>query len=457
MVDIILSHMEHHDRLMIIPCGTRPDKASIEDTTPLHRANMCRLAFEGRDQRIILDLSDLQRLEFERTSSMHDRLYNQGHNVILVVGGDLIDGGASGSSQIQKDWYEGQQLWANANFLVIQREGTRFNRADLPPNSEVLEDSPRAGSSKAIRDSAALREEFDHLVSPAVAAYMRLYNLYTSRVALGPVRTTLTGRAEVVVNHSNDPERRRREAELAQMVDRVNALREGPITHKIEIGGDGFKLDCVQANPGDPRPSIGLNAGTLGFLLNDGTVEELEERLTRGIVHVYQQPFLRVHAQDEDGRQICDLAFNEAFLRAMSNGESVQSGAMRVYLNGDLVFDHLPGDGLMLATAAGSTGWARSYGGMPLTAGTPEMVLVGVGTTYRGQRWNYARLSAQDEVTVHIEQGHKRPMELLVNGRCAMQHVSVLSMRLSRTHTVSLGFFPETDLARKIRKLYFPS
>ncbi len=456
MVDIILENMTPDDRLLIIPCGGRPDKESNGDTTPLHRANMCRIAFGDRDPRIILDLSDLERDEYERTWDIHERLKVAGHDVWIVIGGDLIENGATQNSQIHKSWHKGQMLWSQSRFLFLPRAGYRFNQSDLPPRSLILKDT-RAGSSKEIRNCAGLHEEYEHLVSRGVAAYMRQWRLYTSGAALGPVRQKLTGRAQVLVNVSKDPKRREREVALALMCDRVYALAQGPITHRIEAGGDGFKLDCVQGNLGDPRPSIGLNAGTVGFLLNDGTVDELEARLRRGIVHLYQQPLLEVSALAQDGSQIKELAFNEAFIRAMSNGESVQSGAMRVYLNGELVFDWLSGDGLMLATAAGSTGWARSYGGMPLTAGTPEMVLVGAGTTYRGQRWNFARLSAQDEVTVDIEQAHKRPMQLLLNGKVRMSNVIRISMRLSRTHAATLGFFPETDLAAKIRGLYFPS
>jgi len=455
MVDIILEHMAPDDRLLIIPCGGRPDKASNGDTSALHRANMCRIAFGGRDDRIILDLSDLERDEYERTMTIHTRLAREGHDLWLVVGGDLVEHGSTQSSEIQKSWHEGNFLWSVADFLVLPRAGYPFNEADLPPNAEVLHGA-RAGSSKEIRNCASLHEEYEHLVSPGVAAYMRQWRLYTSGAALGPVRHKLTGRAEIIVNTSRDPVRRLLETDLALAVDRVYGGRQGPITHKIVVGGDGFKIDCVQADPGDPRPSIGLNAGTVGFLLNGGTPEELEERLRRGVVHLYQQPLLHVTALNRDGRQVEGLALNEAFIRAMSNGQSVQSGAMRVYLNGELVFDRLSGDGLMLATAAGSTGWARSYGGMPLTAGTPEMVLVGAGTTYRGQRWNFARLSAQDEVTIDIEGGHKRPMELLLNARTTMQDVIRVHMRLSRTHAATLGFFPETDLAAKIRGLYFP-
>ncbi|NQV89624.1 MAG: NAD(+)/NADH kinase [Parcubacteria group bacterium] len=458
IADIILDHMTSADRLLIIPCGGRPDKESTQDVSPLHRANLCRIAFEARDSRITLDLSDLERDEYERSACVLDRLTSQGHDVWLVVGGDLIVGGADQESEIQKNWHQGQRLWAHAKFLVIPRAGVHFDKADLPPNSELLDNwLSRGASSRAIRENAALYEEFEHLVSPGVAAYMCMYGLYTSRVALGPVRATLKGRAQVMVACSTDPERSDRETALGLMMDRVNGLSDRLLTHKIVIGGDGYFLDCVQENPGDPRPSIGLNAGTVGFLLNGGTITELEARLKRGVVHLYQQPLLEVSAIDSNGRQIKELAFNEAFIRAVSNGTSVQSGAMRVYLNGNLVFDRLSGDGLMLATAAGSTGWARSHGGMPLTAGTPEMILVGAGTTYRGQRWNFARLSAEDEVTVDIETTRKRPMQLLLNGRVRMEDVIRVSMRLSRTHAATLGFFPETNLAAKIRGLYFPT
>ena len=34
------------------------------------------------------------------------------------------------------------------------------------------------------------------------------------------------------------------------------------------IGGDGWMLNCIRNNT-DKQPFLGLNAGTLGFLMND--------------------------------------------------------------------------------------------------------------------------------------------------------------------------------------------
>jgi NAD+ kinase len=467
MEDILLAHMRPKDRLLIMPCGIRTDKASNADTTALHRANMCRLAFARDDTRVQLDLEDLRRDEFERMWDTRERLMAEGHNVWLVVGGDLTVGGVQGKSEIQKGWFQGTRLWDEANFFVIMRAGYDFHSEDLPPHSATPDLGARTrserirsfleGSSEEIRRLAAARTGFDHLVSPAVATYMRQFSLYTSLGALGAVRHVLTGRSEVIINVSREPERRALEVQLAQMVERVNALRSGPVTHRNVIGGDGFLLRVAQADPGNPLPILGLNAGSLGFLLNDGTLEELEERLTRGVVHLYQQPLLEVLATDVNGRQLKELVFNEAFLRNSTNGRgSVQNGHMSLFINGKLIYDELGGDGIMLATAAGSTGAARIYGGTPLTAGTPAMILAGMGTSVRDVPWSSARLSARDEVVIKVSGGDKRPMELMFNYQPAMQNVVEVAMRLSRTHATTLAMFPETDMGAKIRNLQFP-
>ena len=46
------------DRVDVIPCGPRPDKATVDDVDPAHRAAMAHLMFQGIPN-VRVDESDL--------------------------------------------------------------------------------------------------------------------------------------------------------------------------------------------------------------------------------------------------------------------------------------------------------------------------------------------------------------------------------------------------------------
>ncbi len=108
----------------------------------------------------------------------------------------------------------------------------------------------------------------------------------------------------------------------------------------------------------------------------------------------------------------------------------------------------------MISTPAGSTGWAHALGATPVMIGTPQVILTGDATTHHRRRWVSAPLPGHATIDVEVLGGQKRPMRLVLSGRCVGE-VSRAKIRLSRAHAAELAFFPETDLAEKLMQLHF--
>jgi NAD+ kinase len=126
----------------------------------------------------------------------------------------------------------------------------------------------------------------------------------------------------------------------------------------VVLGGDGFMLRTLHGLLSDDRdlPVYGLNLGTVGFLLNRFDVENLEERIAAAQLAVLHP--LRVRSAHPDGSRMTHLAVNEvSLLRA-----SAQSARLRVEVDGTTQIAELYGDGVLVATAAGSTAYNRSAG-----------------------------------------------------------------------------------------------
>ena len=451
IVRALIEFKKPEDRLFIVPCGQRPDKVTTNFTLPIHRTHLIHKAF-GHIPGIELDLRDFEKLPGEAftTSSELIEIYEDqfpNDQIVLVVGQDLIKGGKYNGSDIHC-WYRGDFLWHTASFLILTRGQQSIDPGDFPHNSEILQlDIP--GSSDGIRTGISNGMNVRDLVSSDVYEYIWRHQLYTGRIPPNPTLFKLRGNALVIADQA-----RPKTAQLMDVIARAYADRRGaPNDHIIVIGGDGAMLHAIQQHLHRRIPFLGFNAGTLGFLHNDGTEQELEQRLRRGELLLYQQPVLSAHAQTtSNNRPIATaLAFNEIYLKAAGN----QAVWLRVTVDGIERFSRLMGDGFMVSTVAGSSGWARSYGVCPLMIGTNNLLLTGVGTLANDRQWLTALANLHAVINIEVLDPKKRPAHLIADGR-TIAKVTNVTIRTSSTQSVELGFFRETDLAEKISRLYYP-
>ena len=149
----------------------------------------------------------------------------------------------------------------------------------------------------------------------------------------------------------------------------------------VALGGDGTILRCAHLVCDEGIPILGVNYGHLGFLTNhtgDGVVAAAAAALAGETIRE-ERANLRVdvllEGEDEDAFDAacneprdpashrCFFALNEAAITRGSNGKIINFG---IEVSGDHVAD-MRGDGLVVATATGSTSYSLSAGG-PLVA-----------------------------------------------------------------------------------------
>jgi nicotinate (nicotinamide) nucleotide adenylyltransferase len=163
------------DRVLVVPCGPRPDKASMGELEREHRSRLVELTFPGIPG-VDVDLFDLGNSRFTTTIGLVERFASQAE-VWLVVGTDLLLGGREGRSPIQRYWYRGRELWQSCRFAVVRRAGVAFASDDLPPTSTVV-DGEFAGSSTEVRERRARGEDITGLVTEEVRRYILRHGLY---------------------------------------------------------------------------------------------------------------------------------------------------------------------------------------------------------------------------------------------------------------------------------------
>ncbi len=158
----------------------------------------------------------------------------------------------------------------------------------------------------------------------------------------------------------------------------------------VSMGGDGTLLRAAHLVGDREIPILGLSYGHLGFLTynregrrdagcDDGGDRDLYEVVAAALSQELRQSRravleIRVRGCDSRGREVERVAhaLNEIVLARGASGKMVE---FDVGANGAPI-DRLRGDGFVVATATGSTGYALSAGGPIVTPDFKGMVCV---------------------------------------------------------------------------------
>ena len=208
------------------------------------------------------------------------------------------------------------------------------------------------------------------------------------------------------------------------------------------LGGDGFMLQTLHRHGSLGKPVFGMKLGTVGFLMNQHREEGLLERI-RAAEPAVLRP-LEMVAQTESGATVGSLAYNEVSLLRQTR----QAAHLSIELNGKPRLDELIADGVMVATAAGSTAYNYSAHGPILPLGANVVALTPIAA-FRPRRWRGALLKGDTEVRFRVLDPFKRPVSATADSHEVRDVVEVM-IRESRERTVTMLFDPEHNLEERI-------
>lgn len=424
------------DQVIVVPCGPRPDKPVTGDVASVHRAAMADINFRGL-KNVRVELFDLEASTFTRTHELESHFAAEGA-VWHVVGADLVAGGHAGRSIIQRQWMNGEALWRNSQFVCVRRPGVDLDPSDLPPHSRLI-DVRMEGSSSSIRSQVFHRESVDGVLVPSVAAYIERHGLYRGMPARGPARFEISApRFMVVCDEKN--------AKAQQLHAELSAYDSSEPELIVVIGGDGTMLRAIRQHWRRRVPFYGVNAGHLGFLLNEESpLASLTSELVLG--HV---PLLYVETESPEGVRNSAVAFNDTWVERATG----QTAWIRVSVNGQERLPLLVADGALVATAAGSTSYARAMGATALPLNTPALLLVG-SNVLKPPFWRPVVLPLDSTVELATLDPVKRPLQGYIDG-VSQGMVRVLKARVSHIAAAELVFAPQHDPAAKLARIQFP-
>ncbi|PID82855.1 MAG: hypothetical protein CSB15_01235 [Clostridiales bacterium] len=138
----------------------------------------------------------------------------------------------------------------------------------------------------------------------------------------------------------------------------------------ISIGGDGTMLKAIREYKHFEVPFVGINAGNLGFLPNvshdEVSIIRLLDALYKEEYLLMSRPTLKVIAKAKNEKVYEDFAFNEVIVKY----DDMKMMVSDIYLD-DYKFNKFAGDGFVVSTPLGSTGYAIWAGASVINAELP--------------------------------------------------------------------------------------
>ncbi len=190
---------------------------------------------------------------------------------------------------------------------------------------------------------------------------------------------------------------------LADLTHEYGNVPLGEADVLVALGGDGFMLQTLHATMDLDVPVYGMNCGTIGFLMNEFSLENLPERLA--LAQEERINPLAMVAECVDGTRHVALAINEvSLLRA-----GPQAAKLRISVNDKVRLDELVCDGALVATPAGSTAYNYSAHGPILPIDSEVLALTAIAP-FRPRRWRGALLPKSAQVRFEVLEAGKRPV-----------------------------------------------
>ena len=233
--------------------------------------------------------------------------------------------------------------------------------------------------------------------------------------------------------------------ELTKQYGQIEASKADVV---VALGGDGHVLRTLYDVMDKGKPVFAMRRTmSVGFLCNDYKTNELEARIQAALA-VKLRP-LHIEARTIEGRTRAALAINEVpFMR-----ETAQSARLAIHVDGVERIAQYSGDGLLVATPAGSTAYNHSCGGPILPLDSNSLVMTAI-SGFRPRGWSCAVLPQSSAVDIKVLETQKRPVRIEA-GVSVIHNAASATIRLSKDKCLTILFDPDQHLGERIIREQF--
>jgi len=219
-----------------------------------------------------------------------------------------------------------------------------------------------------------------------------------------------------------------------ELVERYGHVAAEDADVIVALGGDGTMLQALRDFMNSGTPIYGMNRGSVGFLMNEFSIDSLPERIDAARKETIRPLKMVAETNNPDAPLFEALAINEVSLFR----QSYQAAKVRITIDGQVRLEELICDGVMVATPAGSTAYNLSAQGPILPLKAPLLALTPV-SPYRPRRWGGALLPKQVTVRMDLLETEKRPVNAVADNH-EVKSVKSVTVREAPDSEVAILF-----------------
>ena len=220
----------------------------------------------------------------------------------------------------------------------------------------------------------------------------------------------------------------------------LSGLGEGEVDCIISLGGDGTLLRTLPTAARKKIPVLGINMGRIGFLLEVDQMDlgAMVGRLKARDYHLEHRQMLSARLSGSDEEY---LVMNDVVLCRGGNPSSIR---VENYADDELVYI-TDGDGVIVSSATGSTGYCLSAGGPVLHPSLKNIVLLPI-CSHKAQQLPIV-FDERVRVRVKSTAGPGRTQQIQFDGQT--------SLELPGTVEVNVSLSPESVSFIRFAPQYF--
>ena len=215
----------------------------------------------------------------------------------------------------------------------------------------------------------------------------------------------------------------------------------------IAIGGDGMLLKALRNIIEKNKPVFGLNKGNVGFLMNELSFDNLENRIQTARKVKMHPLFMSAHKMN--GNIFTELAVNEVSILRQTH----QAAHLKITVDKKERLNELVCDGILVSTPIGSTAYNLSARGpiIPLNANILALTPI---SSFRPRRWRGALLPQRVKIRIEVLNYDTRPVSATADNVEA-RDIKYIEISTDKTKKLTILHDSDHSLDERIMKEQF--
>lgn len=207
----------------------------------------------------------------------------------------------------------------------------------------------------------------------------------------------------------------------------------------VVIGGDGTMLSAIRKYRKLDKPFVGIDTGTLGFLttIMPDNLKKIFDVLDEKNYRIKTYPLLSVSTTTLSGDVYTDYAFNEILIKH----QEPKLMEAKVYIN-QTPFNYFTGDGLIISTPMGATGYAIWAGGAVMHSDIPAFQITPINPNDNSvnRPMKSSMVIPEDtRIDIRIVKAHKRKVIVACDGnQISNEYIEDIHIRVAEDMNIKV-------------------